>query len=78
MSTFSDAITQSMIAGLDPMNGIVKDYASEQAKQLKQNRIGDKAKLISEVGNLLQSAVDKQQDGRIVAAFDRLLTEVTS
>lgn len=78
MSAFSEAITQSMIQGLDPMNSITRDMATGMIKKMQDEHVSAKATLIESIGAKLQQAKDQGQDGRVIDAYDKLLQQVTS
>jgi ribosomal protein L17 len=78
MSAFADAISASMVAGLDPMNGMVKDYASAVVTKVKVETTSNKLEAISEIAAKLQLAKDNSADGRVVQAYSDLLDEIRS
>jgi hypothetical protein len=49
MSALADAITQGMVANMNPMNAVVNDYASVQTKQATLTLTRDKRSLIKEL-----------------------------
>lgn len=78
MSTFSDAIMQGMVANLDPMNGVVQDYAKEQLSAVKKQNIRGKLDLMDELGKRITDAQANDLDGRVIESYQRILKEVSS
>ena len=76
-SPFTEAITQSMIAGLDPMNGVVKQYAGQQVERAAVELVNDKLVLMQKLQQLIDNAKDAGSDGNVIAAYQRMLDSIT-
>lgn len=78
MSSFADAITQSMITGLDPMNNVVRDYAKQTIETQQLQLIEQKADSISKIERLLADAQSRNADTSIVTSYQKLLAKLTN
>jgi hypothetical protein len=74
-SPFADAITQSMIAGLDPMNGVVKQYANQQVARADLDLDQERIKTMQLLEQLIAKAKDNDNDGVVVEAYRRMLNK---
>lgn len=52
---FAEAITASMIAGLDPMNGVIKSYATQQVQRADLDLDTERLELMAKIESRLQS-----------------------
>jgi hypothetical protein len=77
-SPFAEAITQSMVAGLDPMNGVIRQYASQTMESNETNVIAAKADSITKIEQLLTQAKDRGADATVIAAYQKLLGRLVS
>ena len=72
-SEFHSALTGSIMAGLDPMNGVVRSMAQQQVKaselQLDESRI----KLMNVLRKIIKDAVADAEDADVIAAYQAML-----
>lgn len=77
MSQFSEAIMASMTANLDPMNGIVRDYAAKQLEVVNDQSIRSRLDLVDDLGKRINEAKANESDGRVVESLQRMLKSIT-
>lgn len=77
-SPFAEAITQSMISGLDPMNGVIRQYAQQQVAQsdlvLDQSRL----EMMQKLQHLIDKAKDDNSDAAVIHAYQKMLVKYQS
>lgn len=77
-SPFAEAITQSMIAGLDPMNGVIKQYAAQQVARADLDLDKDKLVTMQQLQKLIDEGKANGTDGNVLDAYQRMLLKYTS
>ncbi len=77
-SAFAEAITQSMVAGLDPMNGVVRDYAQAQVKRADLDLDQERIKTMQLLEQLIDKAKETGNDGIVVEGYRRMLLKYVS
>ena len=75
-SPFAEAITQSMISGLDPMNGVIRQYAQQQTETQALSLEAQKADLIEKIEQKLSAAQSRNADSSIVGAYQKMLARL--
>ena len=77
-SPFAEALTQSLISGLDPMNAVVKQFAGQQISRADLEL--DEAKLVTmqRLQKLIDEAKANGSDGNVIDAYQRMLMKYTS
>ena len=78
MSQFSDAIMQGMVQNLDPMNGIVRQYAAEQLESTRVSVATDKLTIIDELQKRITEGKAQEVDGRVLEGYQRMLKSFTT
>ena len=76
-SPFAEAITQSMIAGLDPMNGVIKQYAGQQVSRAELDLDIERNKFTLELQKQIDDGKANGVDGNVIVAWQRVLNKHT-
>lgn len=77
-SPFAEAITQSMISGLDPMNGVVRQYAQQTLETQTVDLVERKAEAISRMETMVAEAKTRQAPPSVINAYEKLLAKLSS
>ena len=77
-SPFAEAITQSMISGLDPMNGVIKQYAQQQVSRADADLDEIKLSMVLRLQKLIDEGKASGTDGNVLDAYQRMLLKYTS
>jgi hypothetical protein len=67
MSDFKAAITSAMTSGLDPMNGVVKDYAIVVAKNSRLDYAKEARAFTKELRQDLKDAIANGEDDSVLS-----------
>lgn len=73
MSVFADAITQSMVASMDPMNVVVRRMFEGQAEQAQLQLDEQRVQFIENLRGKLQKAKEDGEDAAVVDGYRRLI-----
>ena len=77
MSVISDAIVASMASGLDPMNGVTRDYADKVIEKTELEIVGLANGLLNTLMSSRAAAVEANASVSVLDAFDRLLARAS-
>ena len=77
-SPFTEALTASMVQGLDPMNSIMRRFAEQNVAGIEVQHIEQKAESISKIERLLSEAKDRDADSSVIGSYQKLLAQLTS
>lgn len=75
MSQFTDAITQSMISGLDPMNGVIRQFATQQVSTADIQLDDLRLEMMSKIENRLATAVENKAPASVIHAYEKMLAK---
>lgn len=76
-SPFAEAITQSMIAGLDPMNGVVKQYAGQMVQRSELELDEQRIQTMIRLQKLIEDGKENGIDGNVLDAYVTMLRKYT-
>lgn len=69
-----DAVTQQIVQGMDPMNGVMRQFVSDQAQAKQAELLRMKADNVGYIAELLNKEKAKDHPNQtVVGAFERLL-----
>lgn len=74
-SPFAEAITQSMIAGLDPMNGVIRQYAMQQVATSDLSLDEQRLEMMGKIQALLENP---NLDAAVKHSYQKMLAKYTS
>lgn len=72
-SPFADAITASMVASMDPMGRITKDFAEQLLAEKRDELVNVRMVTMEKLEKRIQEAKDSGADGNVVAGYVRML-----
>lgn len=68
-----EAMTQGIIAQMNPMNGIVREMAAKQLTQLEDELIRTTATTVEIIEQKLEAAKERQASASVIGAYEKLL-----
>lgn len=77
MSSFSDAIQANMLQSIDPMNGIMRQFAQSQSAVQQLDLIRQKGQLLTEIETMLTAAQERNADQSVIASYQKLMAQLT-
>jgi hypothetical protein len=77
-SPFAEAITQSMIAGLDPMNGVIRQYAQQTIATQDLSLKDQKLELIEKIEQRLHAATERKAPPSVLSTYEKMLSDLTA
>jgi hypothetical protein len=78
MASFTEAFMASMSRTLDPDYAMAKDAAKVHVEQLKDELRENRITKIQRLGKLIDEGKANGVDGRVIDAYDRLMTQLTA
>lgn len=78
MQGFESALTEAMVSGLNPMNGIMRDYARSTIKQIDRQLEDADLDYIAKVDSLLRKAIKEDADPSVISAYKLKLEKATA
>lgn len=77
MATFADAMTASMTAKLDPMSGILREFARAQTSELLEQLQVNRLETMALIRRTIKECQDGGEDPKVIAAYQRMLDSYT-
>lgn len=77
MSVMSDAIVASMTAGMDPMNGVVRQYADKMIENMETDIVVKSTGVLDTIQASRAKAVEQKAPVSVLDAYDRLLARAS-
>lgn len=74
----ADALTQSIVAGMDPMNGLVRQMAGQQFAQADLALDQAKLDMVETIAGKLAKAKESNADEAVIGTYQRLLSKYSS
>jgi hypothetical protein len=76
--SFNDAIQARLVAGLDPMTPVIRQFAEDQAKVGKVEAAREILKLTDELESRITNGLANGLDSQVIAGWQRMLKSFTS
>lgn len=77
-SPLVDAFTAQLVAGLDPMHGVIRQMADTQNERGLVETLELKSNAIDKIEKLISAAKDRQASTSVLDAYDRILARLTT
>lgn len=78
MSMLSEALTSSMVAGLDPMNAVTRQFATQMVAQQQVDLVKAKKDAIVEIDAALAKARDTGAEPATIGALEKLQAQLAA
>lgn len=80
MSTFRDAFVTQMTSNMDPMNGVVQQFAEKQIEVLDSQVVTTKGSVFERLAELKERLLNAEgePDQEVLAGINRLLARASS
>lgn len=77
MASFADAITGSIVAGMDPMNGVIRQLAQSQASSARVELDKERIKVMTLLQKLIDDGKANGSDSAVIESYRRMLEHYT-